>query len=68
MVSPETIAVTQAPPYTNISINVIALLHVFNKYHKFINQYFMLPKKIRIYLLNSNFTYMLRNYHIQIFK
>lgn len=41
----ETRAITQAPPYTNISINVTALLRVFfNKYHKFVNQYFMLPK------------------------
>lgn len=38
----ETIAVTQAPPHTNISINVTALLYVFNKYHKVVNQYFML--------------------------
>lgn len=54
----ETIAVTQAPPVTNISINVTARLHVFNTYQKFINQYFVFPEKIRIHVLNSSLTYL----------
>lgn len=47
----ETIAVTQAPPYPSISINVTALFHAFNKYPQFTNHILCCLRKLEFICL-----------------